>query len=326
MKAILFSDIHLGLSRDSEHFYKTTLDFCDWMVSEAKSRNISTLICGGDVFHNRKAIFSPTLSVASEFFEKLVEFDVRIITGNHDCYYLDNSKVHSLALLKKWENIKIYDTLKYETIDGHSVGFVPWGTTINEMQKCDIMFGHFSISGFHMNASRVCVDGMTVKDLLKKSALIFSGHFHKPQKQDYRSGTLVYMGSPFQHNWGEAGEDKFIYELDFETLKYTPILNTISPKHIEIKTKSDINLVDGNIIRVVAAKDDDILTLLSKKSPISSDIIIEDKILKLATKTIKDFKGVDIMDGFTEVVDTLEVSKEIKTKILDRCKDLYQKA
>jgi DNA repair exonuclease SbcCD nuclease subunit len=326
MKAMLFSDIHLGLSRDSETFYKTTLDFGDWLVDEARQRGISTLICGGDVFHYRKAIFSPTLNVAREFFEKLSDFDVRIITGNHDCYYLDNSKIHSLSLLKAWENIQIYDTPHYEIIDGRRVGFIPWGTTVNEIEPCDIMFGHFSISGFHMNASRVCVDGMTVKELLKKSSLIFSGHFHKPQKQDYKAGTLVYMGSPFQHNWGEAGEDKFIYELDFAAKKYVPILNTISPKHIEIKTKADVDLVDGNIVRVVTSKDSDILTLLTKKTPISADVVIEDKVLQLATKTIKDFKGVDIMDGFSEVVDTLEVSKHLKTKILDMCKDFYQKA
>lgn len=329
MKAILFSDIHLGLSKDSPTFHKITLDFADWMVEEATKRGITELICGGDVFHHRKYIHLETNDVAWQFFDKLKDFNLRIITGNHDCFYLDNSFIHSMKLLTEWENITIYDNAPhYENIAGTTVGFMPWGTDVDEMQKCDVMFGHFEITGFQMGPAMICKKGMSATDLIKKSPLVISGHFHKPQTNEYKNGKIVYMGSPFQHNWGEKNQDKFIYELDFSDSTLTPIENTVSPKHLEIETKADVKKAAGNIIRVLTDDENSaIVKQLSDKVPLSMDVIVEDKEIKKAAETIKDFKGVDIKSGFEEVVDVLEgVTKDLKSKILATSIDYMEKA
>jgi DNA repair exonuclease SbcCD nuclease subunit len=327
VKAILFSDIHLGLSNDSPQFHEISINFAVWMAEQAKSRGIKTLICGGDVFHNRKAINLLTIEAATKFFNVLKDFDIRIITGNHDCFFLENSDVHSISMLKNWENISVYDSPYYENFDGNVVGFIPWGTPVEKMQKCDIMFGHYEINGFQMGPKHFCEEGMTPAKLLSKCPLIFSGHFHKPQFNQYGTGNIIYMGSPYQHNWGEAGEDKYIYELDFKTKEYLKIENTISPKHITIKSKDEVKSAVGNIVRVLTdAEDSEVMKELAKVSILSVDTIIEDKEILKSAETIKDFKGVDPIEGAIEVADNIEgLTDVLKKKVISKMKDIYSK-
>lgn len=328
MKAILFTDIHFGLNLDSPDFHKITLDFGEWMKDEANKLGITTLICCGDVFHNRKNVFSPTIQAASKFFENLKEFDIRIITGNHDCYYLENSSVNSISMFKHWENITVYDEPFYENIDGKKVGFIPWGINVTDMEKCDVMFGHFEIQGFQMSATQFCEEGMNSTSLLEKCPLIFSGHFHKPQMTSHKKGKIVYLGSPFQHNWGEAGQSKYIYELDFSNLSYTSIENELSPKHVEISTEKDLEKIDGNIVRIITgAVDSDLSKKAAEKSALRSEVIVDklDNMSKVG-EIIKDFKGVDILDGIKELTQNIEgIDDAFKVKVVNKCKDLYQK-
>lgn len=327
MKSILFSDIHLGLNKDNEKFHKSTIEFGEWMASVAKDRGITTLICGGDVFHNRKTTSLTTTNAAYNFFETIKDFDVKIITGNHDCYYEDNSKIHSMSLLKYWDNVLVYDLPYYEIIDGKRVGFIPWGTTVEEMEECDIMFGHFSITGFQMNGHKFCDRGMSPQELLKKCPYIFSGHFHKAQINSYKAGKIVYMGAPYEHDWGDSGDKKFIYELDFSSGILESIENNISPKHLEISTEKDLDKVDGNIIRVLTDnKNSDILLKVLDKSAISVDLILDDPIIKQSSEKIKDFKSVNILEGFRSVIDTLEgVDSDMLIKLYDRAEEVYKR-
>lgn len=327
MKAILFSDLHLGLANDAPHFHDMSLKFAEWMSKEASSRGITTLICGGDVFHNRKSINLLTLDAASKFFDILKDFDIRIITGNHDCLYLENSDVHSISLLKKWPNISVYDTPYYEIFDGTTVGFIPWGISPEKMQKCDIMIGHYEITGFQMGPKAFCEHGMTPAALLKKSPMIFSGHFHKPQLNKYNNGEIVYMGACFQHNWGDVGQDRYIYELDLKTKTYDKIINNISPKHIEITKQEDVKLAKGNIVRVITdSPTSDLLKSVSDIAPITLSSIIESKELLKSNETIKDFKATDPIEAAQEVANKIEgLSKDHNVKVIKKMKDILSK-
>lgn len=329
MKAILFSDVHIGLKNSSPEFHKIVLDFAKWMAKEANDRNIKTLIFGGDLFHNRKYVMLPSIQVAYEFFDILKDFEIHMITGNHDCFYLENSTINSLHLFKGWSNLHIYDSPKYINFGSTKVGFIPWGIKPDEMEKCDVMFGHYDIVGYQMGTHSFCEHGIDPKFLLKKSPLIFSGHFHKPQSNSYKEGKIIYMGSPYQHDWGDAGQSKYIYEFDFDTKQYLSIENTISPKHIEITKKEDLKMSTGNIIRIVSdSPDSELMKEASKlNDAVSLDVIVETKDIEKLKEIISDFKGVDIMDGIKEVVSKLEgVSKDMQKKIISKCKDYYEKS
>ena len=100
------------------------------------------MICG-DLFHYRDEIAVNSLQVAKQFFDILEDYNIVMITGNHDCYYKDTSTVNSLSLFGGWKNITVIDTLTVDDIFDKRVSFVPWGVNVKDIPKCDLVFGHF---------------------------------------------------------------------------------------------------------------------------------------------------------------------------------------
>ena len=231
----IFSDIHIGLGQDSSTWHKIILDFSKWVRKVYTDLGINDIIIPGDIFHNRSEISVNTLSVAKEFFENLKDFRIFISAGNHDCYYKDRSDVNSISLFKGWNNIVVIDKepLIIEA-KGKKISLIPWGTEIENIPKADICFGHFEIQTFKMNSYKVCDHGIESVSLLDKSPLIFSGHFHTRDDRSYKKGRIVYVGSPYQQNFGDIDQIRGIYTFNPEFGDLNFIENDKSPKHIKL--------------------------------------------------------------------------------------------
>lgn len=74
--------------------------------------------------------------------------------------------------------------------------------------KKTILIGHFQISGCWSDGGQL-LDGVTL-DSVSWINMGLLGHIHRPQTM----GNCTYIGSPFQQNWGEAGERKRVAILD----------------------------------------------------------------------------------------------------------------
>jgi hypothetical protein len=109
--------------------------------------------------------------------------------------------------------------------------------------------GHFAINSFYMNESMMynSKDGLNIKDF-KKYKHVFSGHFHTPSKKD----NIIYLGSPYQQNFGDADVDRGCYIFDSETYDIKMIKYTNAPKFIKIQTKDKItkDIIEGNFVRL----------------------------------------------------------------------------
>ena len=68
----LFSDIHIGVHRDSPIWHQIALDWTDWFVQEVKNRNIKNVLFCGDFFHNRSSVDLTTLQTGAKIIEKLM--------------------------------------------------------------------------------------------------------------------------------------------------------------------------------------------------------------------------------------------------------------
>ena len=88
-----------------------------------------------------------------------------------------------------------------------------------------------------MNSYKVCDHGLESKQLFKKSPTIVSGHFHKKSHRKYENGQILYLGSPYQQNFGDVGDERGIYILNLENHAFNFIENKISPKHLKISLK-----------------------------------------------------------------------------------------
>jgi len=334
----ILSDIHLGLGQDSKQWHDVALDFANWAADTFIDKGINDIVIPGDVFHNRTEINVNTIAVAKIFFDHFKDFRIFISSGNHDSFYKDKSTINSISILDGWNNIHVIDqhpiTIK---TDYEDIVLVPWGTKFEDIPETKgIIFGHFEISSFYMNSYKVCEHGIESKDLLTKAPYIISGHFHKRDHRKYKNGNILYVGSCFQHNFGDAGDDRGIYVFDLSDNSFEFIENNISPKHYKIsvkelkKNKEKYNdVIEKNIVSIVVDEkidQDELLSLTTSvfkdKKPLAyrTDYVNEDEI-KLNDED-KNIDSGNILKDIEEFVENLDV--EYKKEIIEYLTETYK--
>ena len=205
-KAAVFTDIHFGLKGNSKIHNQDCENFIDWYIDQAKQNDCETGIFCGDWHHNRNSLNLTTMDSTircmeklGQSFEKFYFFD-----GNHDLYYKDKRDVNSTAFAKHIPGITFIDSIYQE----EDVALVPWlvGDEWKKISKINAkyLFGHFELPSFYMNAMVQMPDHGELKaEHFKNQEYVFSGHFHKRQKQ----GKIHYIGNAFPHNYADAWDD-----------------------------------------------------------------------------------------------------------------------
>lgn len=337
-KIAIFSDLHLGVHVNSPTWYDISEQWAKWYTNELLEKDIKKVIFCGDFFHNRSEITVNTLHHASNLLEMFSDFDIIMIAGNHDSFYKHNSTINSIKIFHGRKNITVVD--KPTTIKlGNKTAFLsPWGTETDKITECDIIFGHFEIESFKMNAHKVCDSGIKSKDLLNKANLVISGHFHLREERKYDNGTILYVGSPFELDFGDAGSTKGYYILDTNNLKYTFFENKISPRHQKVSlseimkhskdSKNVADIIGKNIVKVyvdrkVKSEDLDRLSLkLNSFNPVSLilDHVVDYNKYGLDQHSI-DLSGIDITKAITDFVNMLDIQN--KKDVIDYTLSLY---
>jgi DNA repair exonuclease SbcCD nuclease subunit len=335
------SDIHLGVHKDTQLWHDQHMNLAHWLKESLIENSINDIIIAGDIFHNRYDISVSTLHKCKEFFNVLKDFNIVAITGNHDCYYRDNSKINSIKVLEG-NNFNVFDSsVKVVKFNSKIFAFCPWGTGIEDIPECDVVIGHFEIKNFKMASNHICDDGWDGGNLLDKCKKVLTGHFHTRDERVYENNkTILYLGSPLELDWGDRDGAKGYTILNTNDLSLTFIENTVSSKHIKIRM-SDIqsgrvtiqqikDIIPNNFVKVVVDvkfSESGVDALIAKLNILKpkhlkvdyeiseqlqeSEIIKEDKIVSV----------VQVMQEYVNVIDT-DVSKKL---IFDKCVELYQK-
>ena len=326
-----FSDIHLGLGQDDKKWHDIALEFAAWASEIYKKVMITEIIIPGDIFHNRSSISVETLSVAKQFFDYFKDFKIYISTGNHDCFKKESSDVNSIKLFDGWNNIHVIDNepLVLNTPFNKTIGLVPWGTELKDFPKCDITFAHIEINSFYMNSYKVCEHGFSQKDLFKASPYIISGHFHKKDHRKYENGEIMYLGSPYQHNFGDAYDSRGIYIFDLKENTFKFIENKKSPKHLKFKINDQIpqDVIQNNFISLIvdenveSEKIESVKRLINTCNPnsIRVDYDYEQKNLEISTD--QEFETSDLLKSIQEYIKLLDIPN--KKEVEDYIKEMY---
>lgn len=338
----LFSDLHIGVHKDSPEWHNIALNFGDWFVTDLSKRNITDIIFCGDFFHTRHEIEQTTLRCGIEFLSKFKNFNIVMIPGNHCCYFKNNATVHSLEVFKSWENVTVLDVPTLVKHSDRRYMFCPWETNTDDIQACDVIFGHFELVNFKMNSFKVCEHGQSAEDIHEKGSKIVTGHFHLRDHRQYDNGReVLYLGAPYQMDFGERDQVKGYTIFDSETLKFQFIENVTSPVHIKIrlselldqkdKISSLKDTVKNNIVCFIVdrALDQDklhkITTMLTSMNPLQ--LRVEHTVCEsfIDREQEHEIVGVDIQGAIHEFVDsmTVDVSKE---EILSVVQDIYKRA
>tara|TARA_Y100000310_G_scaffold335990_1_gene419421 strand:+ start:451 stop:1515 length:1065 start_codon:yes stop_codon:yes gene_type:complete len=335
------SDIHLGVHQNSDVWHTVAINWARWLSEELKKKDIRDIVISGDFFHYRDEIAVNTLDFVNELLQTWTDFNIIMLVGNHDAYYKDKSEVNSLSILDGWPNITVIEETTTVSLFGKQVTFCPWGDELEDIPKSDLIFGHFEISSFKQNISQICSSGFDAQSLLEKSPLIISGHFHLRDDRRYDNGRILYLGNPYQMDFGDVDNIKGYYILDMSDMSYTFNQNTVSPEHKKIslsdlvkegnitdKVKKDFsnNFVKFSIDKNISPDEIDIvLNKLISLRPvnITVDYVINFNKYQIDEETIKDFSGVDVPVAIEEFINMLEI--ENKVEVTKQTVELYKK-
>lgn len=334
------SDIHIGVHQNGSMWHEIAVEWACWLKDELVKNNIHDIIICGDLFHYRDEIAVNTIQVTTDILESWKQFNIIVLVGNHDAYYKDRADVNSLSILRGWTNITVVEKLTQHEQYNKTFLFCPWGTKNTELSKNDIIFGHFEIESFKMNHFKVCTEGIKSKDLLNKTDLVITGHFHHRDERVYKSGVVLYLGNPFQMDFGDANTTKGYYLLDLEHNKYEFHENTLSPTHNKIKLSelTSIGTIDDSIKKRIK---NNITKFVVDKNIMSDEAdYVMQRLIKYKPKTFTvdyainfnkfndesadcDLSGFDITTAIDEFVTMLEIDN--KQQVTEHTIDLYKR-
>ena len=237
-RGVVTADWHVGVKTHSVLDKETGLPSrwndvwksANYVVDYAIQNSADFFWLLGDVFHTNHP--TPTeLYFTVEILKRLEEAGIQTIVfnGNHD--YVAGSKMSAASALDglgKWENVKFFSEIGYETGHGWGAKIIPHGFNIADVQQKralsrELLLCHTTFDGCVVGSENFMLSSQ-VKPLPKGCDvdLILSGHIHKAQRlvDSYgKNVDVIYPGSIERVDFGEENEEKIFLWLDAETLE-----------------------------------------------------------------------------------------------------------
>jgi DNA repair exonuclease SbcCD nuclease subunit len=173
---------------------------------------IETVIILGDLFHTFSIIRAEVLSAWCHFFRQNANTHFRTLVGNHDLAGMDGG-AHALEAFNAFDNNM---TVIDEPWGNFGICYVPFYRNNDEFIEAvkdrpeRTLICHQSFNGAQFENGFYDPGGVDPKHVAHFKSVI-SGHIHKQQQ----FANIWYPGTPFQHNFGDAGQLKEIFYVAF---------------------------------------------------------------------------------------------------------------
>ena len=340
MKIALITDQHLDGRKGSLAFWNYWQQFYDNIFFPTlEKEGIDTVIDLGDTFDNRKSMdYNVCNRVTTNYFDRLKNYKVHMLLGNHCVYYKNTNKINSPELLlKQYDNITIYSEPKHLKLGSKKFLMLPWINKENQdkvfkllkTSEADVCCGHLELSGFEMNAGMVMDHGMDHK-LFHRFKRVWSGHYHHQSKK----GNVQYLGNPYQMFWNDYKDSRgfHIYDTESDKLKFVA-----NPYEIFDKIFYDDTSVDYNKQDVSCYKDKYIKIIVEQKTDYHMFETLVDRLYNVGVHDVKiaetlleddlndsdaDVEVKDTMTLLSEYIDEVEMSVN-KNDLKNLMKSLY---
>ena len=318
MKIALITDQHLDGRKGSLAFWEYFQKFYDDVFFPTlEKEGVRVIFDLGDTFDNRKSMdFNTFHRVRENYFERLKDYEVHMLLGNHCTYYKNTNRINSPELLlENYKNIKIYSE-PAEILMGKKVFLMlPWINKENqedifrrlETSEADICCGHLELDGFEVTPGMKMDHGMDPK-LFHRFKRVWSGHFHHKSKK----GNVQYLGNPYQMFWNDYKDTRgfHIYDTESDRLKFIA-----NPYDIFEKIFYDDTSVDYNKQDVLHYKDKYIKIVVENKTDYHMFETLVDRLYNVGVHDVKIAETLledDLSDGDTdvEVKDTMTLLSE----------------
>ena len=339
MKIAIITDQHLDGRKGNLAFWNYFQKFYDEIFFPTlEKEGVRVVFDLGDTFDNRKSMdFNTFHRVRENYFERLKDYEVHMLLGNHCTYYKNTNRINSPELLlEQYNNIRIYSEPK-EILMGKKVFLMlPWINKENqedvfsrlETSEADICCGHLELTGFEVTPGMKMDHGMDPQ-LFHRFKRVWSGHYHHKSKK----GNVQYLGNPYQMYWNDYKDRRgfHIYDTESDRLKFVE-----NPFEIFDKIFYDDTRVDYNKQDVSDYKDKYIKLIVEEKRDYQMFETLVDRLYNVGAHDVKivetlvDAEGVDDADLETkdtmtllnEYIDEVEISVD-KSELKTLMRSLY---
>lgn len=266
MKVCIVTDLHFGYGNNSEEINDGIQRFfVEQFIPYCKKNKIKRVVILGDIFENRTTLNVRTMYIAKNVLTAISEAvdGIDMVIGNHDLYYKNSSEIDSSILFDNIPGIMIH---RDSSITNMGIFYTPWIVDGTEEVRLDqmrnagrlICAGHFDIKGFSMSQTNISTHGFDV-DVFENFDLVISGHYHTRSTRKIGNTTFVYIGSPYQLNRGDCGEDRGFMVLDTDTCEFEFVDNTVSPRFVKLQFPNKFKVTDvrGNFIDIIVSCEND---------------------------------------------------------------------
>jgi len=227
MRALVYTDLQATEGHEKCHADPTkslqvwrVTKFYDDLFRIYTEHGCDTLWDLGDTTDDRSAIPVPAINAVCEGLARFPKSETNIkLVGNHE-QYVRNTSVNIGRMFSPY--FTVVESPQAFTLDlpecrvqilacpypENTAELNAWIQQAKRPNVRTLLLGHFQIAGC-FGCSGQLMSGISL-DSLSWIKLGLLGHIHRPQQL----GNCYYVGSPFQQNWGEAGEEKRVAIVD----------------------------------------------------------------------------------------------------------------
>lgn len=214
---IIFSDLHLR-EETADVVFGQVLPGIQAAALERRDFNV---VCLGDWWHVRHKVPVTLLNKVHEVLSRwaAIGISVRLLPGNHD--QVDLAGENALQVFRDIDGVQVYSVPTHDP-DGFWIPYrkdpseIAQALSGDQSKQGTTLFLHHGVQGALMNDAQADVEGLPI-GMFQGYGTILCGHYHKRQNV---GRSLFYIGSPYQTNAGEAGQDKGFAVWDGKRLEY----------------------------------------------------------------------------------------------------------
>lgn len=265
-KCLIFSDLHFYRHRQSNLFISIATDILNRIVSVVEKSGIKHVWFLGDWFNEKNKIGAEELVITSKFLSKMSDIGVSLVLvpGNHDMVVVNDEECNGIQFFAIANNVTVvkkYHNIRFGEKSYHFFGYnVKTKEEIFNLMKDNAGTYNYFLGHVEVLSSSACQmaskpkSDIDEKFLSENFKMSFLGHYHKPMD----SGNIVYVGSPYQQNFGECNNKNRILVYDIDSDEVTNLVNKTSPKFVKVMSSmlndDVISGIRNSFVRIILDK------------------------------------------------------------------------
>lgn len=331
MKIALFSDLHDYKHLGYSLFVETALNFLQYLEKYCTRNKINHIWFLGDFFHIKTRVdsidFIRARNVIRTWRDK---FDLHFLIGNHDMPLQDSTDGSIMFAFDEYgQVVENYEYLDLDNIRFHFMSYRKYGLPEFKIAKDtkNVLLMHQDMVGFKMNDAHASTEGLDLKQL-RQFDLVLSGHYHLHQEQS----NVVYLGAPFQTNFGERDTKKGFVVFDTEKFEWKFVQYKDAPRFKVIKyDKMEKAKVENCFVKVIVP------TSIKNSAPIKDELMkrgaLDVDVSSSSDEIVKELEFVEDLNKSTirhlavQYLNNIDMPEELNRKllmaILDKVNDQY---